>query len=521
MQVMKFGLGIRFAALAELPERKFARRMYEEIFSVLTLSELEGLQVYGGSDPLSGEAGAQESGDIFLAVLMGGSLKQMRKVFTAIDRDAAIGMYLTHTRPYVENNRLARVEGLSYYGTIQKNGRVTGGDGTLDGVTVPKKRGSRSPVGKGIKILLAPEDYLPGLSTIDAIKLLTLAARKHYQGVKLVPLPVNYGGAGFARALITACDGAIRRAQISPPEGEGRIKSEYAVLRGKLAVIETAPPPAAADAPTGYTGAASSRGTGELIRRALDEGLRDILVGVHDRAVYDCGFGLARALGVKFFDDAGNELSGRAAELQKIACADAEFLNPALKNARFVIADASKDAPLPEGAERFFAALGAALAREIDPAAGFAGALAALTGGAVSRNFDSVLDAVEFEKLLKGVALVVTGCLSLDGESTAEGRAVSSIIRRCGARRVPVAVIAGRAEKSEAVSSAMGRAGVMCFGVPAEGADPIPLFSTAADSMFRFIRIGRDVEKIGAPKKPRQKSFVRLMLESWKNRRNG
>ncbi|HWQ59390.1 MAG TPA: glycerate kinase, partial [Clostridia bacterium] len=418
MQITKFGLGIRFAAMAELPEREFARRVYEEIFSVLTLTELEGLQVYGGNDPLSSEAGAQKSGDIFLAVIMGGKLKQMREVFAAIDEDAAIGMYLTHTRPYIENNRLERVEGLSYYGTIQKNGRVTGGDGTLDGLTVPRARGWRSPVGKGIKLLLAPEDYLPGLTSVDAIKLLTLAARKHYQGVKLVPMPVNYGGAGFARALITACDGALRRAQVSPPEGEGKIKAEYAVLRGKLAVIETAPP---AEAPQPETCNASSRGTGELIRRALDEGLRQFIVGVHERAVYDCGFGLARALGVKFFDDTGAELAAGAAALPRVASADAEFLNPALKGAKFVVADASEPSPLPEGAEGFLAALSKALGREIDPGNGFAGALAAVTNGTLSRSYDTILDAAGFEKLLKGVALVVTGTLGVDEASTAEG----------------------------------------------------------------------------------------------------
>ena len=56
MQITKFALGIRFAVMAEQPERDFARRVYEEIFSVLTLSELEGLQLYGGSDPLPVEA---------------------------------------------------------------------------------------------------------------------------------------------------------------------------------------------------------------------------------------------------------------------------------------------------------------------------------------------------------------------------------------------------------------------------------------------------------------------------------
>lgn len=518
MQVNRFGLGIRFAAMAELPEREFARRVYEEIFSVLTLSELEGLQVYGGSDPLSGEVGIHSAGDIFLAVIMGGKLKQMRKVFEAIDDDAAIGMYLTHTRPYIENNRLWRVEGLSCYGTIQKNGCITGGDGTLDGLIVPHKRGRRSPVGKGIKILLATEDYLPGLSSVDAIKLLTLAARKHYQGVKLVPMPINYGSAGFVHALITACDGALRRAQVSPVEGEEKIKAEYAVLRGRLAVIETASDTESAD----YipTGAASSRGTGELIRRALDEGLKSFIVGVHDKALYDCGFGLSRALGIKFFDAEGNELSGKAEELERVASADAEFLNPALKKAKFVIADATRPTVLPRGAKNFISVLSKTLGRKIEAEQGFIGVLAAVTGAAPSTDYDSILDAVDFEKLLKGVALVVTGSCNLDRATTSPGRAISSIIRRCDARRIPVAVIAGQKEENEDVQNALGRAGVICFASIPQNTDPLFQFAAAADSLFRFIRIGRDVEKIGAPKKPRQKAFSRLWLESWRNRGN-
>lgn len=514
MKITRFGLGIRFAAMSELPERELARQVYEEILSVLTLSELEGLQIYGGSDPLSVESSARESGDIFLAVIMGGSLKQMRKVFDAIDEDAAIGMYLTHTRPYLENNRLERVEGLSFYGTVQKNGQITGGDDTLSGLTVPKKRGRRSPVGKGIKILLVPEDYSPGLPSTGAIKLLTIAARKHFQGVKLVPMPVSYGGAGFARALITACDGALRRVQITAPNNEAKIKAEYAVLRGKLAVIDTAPPrDYFADTPGAR---ATSLGTGELIRRALDEGLREIIVGVHDRAVYDCGFGLARALGVKFFDVACNELTGGADELIQIASADADFLNPALKSARFIIADASAPAPLPNGAVSFLRVLAQALGREIDPALGFAGALGAITGGELSRSYDDVLDAAAFDKLLKGVALVVTGSLSVNAASTAPGRALSCILSRCAARGIPVAVIAGHKQESDEISHALGGAGVILFD--ALDADPQAAFAKAANSMFRFIRIGRDVEKIGAPKKPRQKPFIRLQLESWKNR---
>lgn len=514
MQLVKFALGIRIAAMAELPEKEFARRVYEEVFSVLTLSELEGLQLFGGSDPLHQEAGSQDGGDIFLAVIMGGKIKTMRRVFEAIDSDAAINMYLTHSSPYIENNRLARVEGLTCYGTVMKNGRVEGGDGTLDGLTVPKKRGKRSPVGKGIKLLAAPEDFSDRMTSADAVKLVTLAARKHFQGVKLVPAPVNYGGRGFARAIATACDGTLRTVDITSPDGTGKLRARYAVLHGKTAAIETAE----ALPDVEYAGTVSSRGVGELIRRALDEGLRSIIIGVHDAKLADCGFGLARALGVKFFDGEGAELSGSREELMRVASADAEFLLPALAEARIVISDAAgRSLCVSKEEENFAKVLSNALARPVDCDKGAAGVLAALTGGEYSASYDCVLDAMGFEKLLKGVALVVTGCSSLDDKTTVEGRAVPSIIRRCKALRIPVAVItqSGGAERENALDGP----GVMYYASSENREDEMARFGRAADDMFRLIRIGRDVEKIGAPKKPRQKSFVRMQLESWKEKR--
>ena len=149
MKITRFALGIRFAAMAEQPHKEFARKIFEGIFSVLTLSELEDLTLYGGADPFSPANVEGEESDVYLVVLMGGKLKQMRKVYHAIADDAALDMYMVHNRPFVENNRLYKVEGLDYFGQVRPNGRIEGGDGTLDGLSVPKKRGRRKPVGTG------------------------------------------------------------------------------------------------------------------------------------------------------------------------------------------------------------------------------------------------------------------------------------------------------------------------------------------------------------------------------------
>lgn len=60
---------------------------------------------------------------------------------------------------------------------------------------------------------------------------------------------------------------------------------------------------------------ATSRGTGELIASALNEGIRNILIGIGGSATNDGGMGAAAALGVKFLDAEGNELSGCGREL--------------------------------------------------------------------------------------------------------------------------------------------------------------------------------------------------------------
>lgn len=510
MELVKFGLGIRFTALGGQSEQSFARKAYESIFSVLTLSELEDLNIYGGQDSLARETDPESGRDVFLAVINGGSLKQMRKVFAAIDSDAAIGMYLSHSHPYVENNRLSRAEGLSFYGRVQKDGTISGGDGTLDGLTVPKAHGKRSPVGKGIKVLLAPEAF-DDMSSTEAIMRLTLAARKHFQGVKLVPLPISHGGRGLTHALITACEGALRRAEITGDTGE-KIRVGYGVLRGRIGVIEASRPENAEE-----RGVSSSFGLGEIIRRALDEGLCEILTGVDERNFIDGGAGLARALGIKLYDRDGNELKGGAEILPLIDSADAEFLMPRLSGTRFIVVDASDpNEALLNGADNFAAALSKALGRDVDPASGFAGVLAALTNAQLTRGIDAILDAVDFTRLVKGVALVVSGAKTLGESTLSEGEVITSIAARCEKLRIPVAVIAETV--SPGALTTLGDIGLVKLD-PGSASDLPARFDEAADRMFRLIRIGRDVEKIGAPKQPKAINYWRLRLKSYAMRR--
>ncbi len=509
MKITRFSLGIRFAAMAEQPHKEFARKIFEGIFSVLTLSELKGLTLYGGDDPFTPKLSEDKESDVYLVVIMGGKLKQMRKVFRAISDDAALDMYMVHDKPFVENNRLYKVEGLNYFGQVSSSGKIEGGDGTLDGLSVPKKHGKRKPVGKGIRVLLAPADY-ERMSSTDAIKRMTLAARRHFQGVKLAPFPINTGKAGFAESVITATGGAARKISVTSGTLEGKTDVIYGVVSGRTAVLETGS--------AFGEGGISSQGVGELVRRALDEGLKRIIIGVHDFNMGDGGMGFARSLGIRFYDKDGNELECSRQNLPLIERADAEYLHARLNETEILCMDASAQAEPIEGTYKLTSALGAALKWEFDKTRGFADVVCALSHGKYSRDYEDVLDAINFKKLVKNTALVVTGCSVPDKDAVKPGEPLYAIVKRCAALKIPVAMIVNEVGDGMDELYSMTNAGVMTIGSPKDDTEEIGArrFDSAADRMFRLIRMGRDVEKIGAPKQPRLRPWIALLIESWK-----
>src|SRR5690606_41829033 len=82
---------------------------------------------------------------------------------------------------------------------------------------------------------------------------------------------------------------------------------------------------------------ASSHGTGDLVRAALDAGVERITIGLGGSATTDGGSGLLRALGVRFIGRDGELPEGGAAlaELDRI---DGSGLDPRLGDVKLVIA---------------------------------------------------------------------------------------------------------------------------------------------------------------------------------------
>jgi glycerate kinase len=217
--------------------------------------------------------------------------------------------------------------------------------------------------------------------------------------------------------------------------------------------------------------ATTTRGTGELVRAALDAGLRRVVVGLGGSATNDGGTGLARALGIRFLDDAGRDLPEGGAALARLARVDLAGRDARIAAAEVVVA-CDVDNPLtgPRGAsavygpqkgatpamvaeldaalERFARVAREATGRDVAglPGAGAAGGLGAgllfFTPARLRPGVEIVLETTGFDDLVRGADLVLTGEGRTDFQ-TAMGKAPVGVAAAAKRQGVPVVCLSG------------------------------------------------------------------------------
>lgn len=322
-------------------------------------------------------------------------------------------------------------------------------------------------------IIVAPDSYKGSVSAVEVALAMERGILKVFPSARIRKIPIADGGEGTVKALVTATGGQYRSNEVAGPLGE-RVSAAWGVLGdGKTAVIEMATAcglplvPAERRDPR----KASSYGTGELIRAALDAGLRQIIIGIGGSATNDAGAGMARALGARFLAADGSQLGDGGAALAALAGIDLSGLDSRLQETEITVA-CDVDNPLcgPRGASVVFgpqkgatpaivAELDAALARFAAcaqqvtgrdvagaPGAGAAGGLGAglmfFTGARLRPGVEIVLDAVGFSAVVKDADYVITGEGRTDFQ-TAFGKAPVGVARVAKMSGVPVFCLSG------------------------------------------------------------------------------
>ena len=321
------------------------------------------------------------------------------------------------------------------------------------------------------KCIVISDSFKGTLSSIEICEIAEQTIKTVFPKCEVIAIPVADGGEGTVTCFEKAMGAKIVKATVSNPYNE-KIVANYSKIDNK-AIIEMA---SAAGLPmvgeNKNPEITSTYGVGELISHAISNGSTEILLGLGGSATNDLGCGCAAALGAKFIDKTGKSFISTGETLKNIVNIDISKVKEHLKNIKITaMCDVKNPLYGENGAAYVFAPQKGAdlqmvkrldnglrhasevIERELNikdiayiEGAGAAGGMGAgciaFLGGKLKSGIESVLDMIEFDKLLENTDFVLTGEGRLDSQSV-QGKVISGIAKRTKIRNIPLIALVG------------------------------------------------------------------------------
>jgi glycerate kinase len=381
-----------------------------------------------------------------------------------------------------------------------------------------------------LRVVIAPDSFGGALDSVGVAAAIVSGWSRARPEDELIHAPMADGGEGTLAALVDALGDRVERrsARVHDPLGR-EVEAEWLLLEeGRSAFVEMAAASGLArltskERTPANARAASTRGTGELLRDALDAGADSITIGLGGSATTDGGAGLLAALGLQLLDADGHDLPDGGGSLERLARADPRDLDPRLRDARLTIAcdvtnpltgergaaatyarQKGADPPtvndLDRGLGRWGEAIESATGRQVAdlPGAGAAGGTTAgllgFTSAAIRPGVEVVAEMVGLSERLAEADLVITGEGRAD-EQTLSGKAALGVAR-LAPKGTPVVLLCGALGPGAGTLEASG-AFALVQPIPdhpmdlAEAmADSQRLLENAAERLARSVGIG-------------------------------
>lgn len=321
-----------------------------------------------------------------------------------------------------------------------------------------------------MKIIIAPDSFKGALSAprvCEALKAGWLSRRPEDE---VLLFPLADGGEGTCEALVNSTGGAFFEVSVSDPLMRPVTARCGVTGGGKTAVMELA----AASGIELLTRdeldplAATTYGSGQVMRFLLDQGCRDFLLGIGGSATVDGGAGMLQALGARFYDAGENLLPPGigGGSLKKIARADLSLLDPRLAASEICVAcDVSNPLLGANGAAAVFGPqkgatppMAALLEENLAHWAQICGGDPRLPGGGAAGGVGFMLKCVLKAQLTSGAELVISksGMISalenadllITGEGCSDeqtlcGKLPAAAARRGAEKNVPAVLCSG------------------------------------------------------------------------------
>lgn len=323
-----------------------------------------------------------------------------------------------------------------------------------------------------MKVVVAPDSFKGSLTAIEVSCAIEQGIREVFPKAEVVKIPMADGGDGTVQCLVNATGGKILREKVIGPLGD-EVLASYGILGDKkTAVIEMAEASGLTLVPENKRNPliTTTYGTGQLIKAALDQGCRKMIIGIGGSATNDGGAGMVQALGVKLLDREGKEIGFGGGELKKISKIDTRHMDRRLSDTKILVAsDVTNPLCGPKGASKIYGPQKGAtpeMAEELDrslahfaemikkdlhkdvkdiPGAGAAGGLGAglmaFLNAELRPGIDIVIEVVKLEEVIKNADLVITGEGKIDSQTIC-GKAPIGVAKIAKKYNIPVIAIA-------------------------------------------------------------------------------
>ncbi len=323
-----------------------------------------------------------------------------------------------------------------------------------------------------MKIVVAPDSFKGSLTAVEVSDAIGQGVREIFPEAEIVKIPMADGGDGTVRCLVNVTGGKILREKVTDPLGD-EVWASYGILGDKkTAVIEMAEASGLTLVPENKRNPliTTTYGTGQLIKAALDQGCRKMIIGIGGSATNDGGAGMVQALGAKLLDKDREEIGFGGGELKKVFRIDTKYLDNRLSETKVLIAsDVSNSLCGPKGAARIYGPQKGAtpeVIEELDeslayfaeiikrdlhkdikdiPGAGAAGGLGvslmAFLDAELRPGIEIMIEIVKLEQAIKDADLVITGEGKIDSQ-TIYGKAPIGVAKIAKKYNVPVIAVA-------------------------------------------------------------------------------
>ena len=323
-------------------------------------------------------------------------------------------------------------------------------------------------------ILIAPNAFKNSLSAYDA-------AQAIQKGIKLSTLkcttecfPIADGGDGTASLIIKQLQGKTVPVTVHDPLGR-LIQTSFGLIEnGRTAVIEMADASGLRLLKHDELNplSATSYGTGEMIKTALDAGVNKVIIAMGGSATVDGGTGILKALGARSLNEAGHELINLPASLTDLARIDISNMDKRLPDCEITIlcdvdnmllgsrgaaavfgpqkgADADAVGKLEAGLSRFNDITLRETGKDISTikyggtAGGASAGVYAYLNASLVNGIDNFMELTGFNEALNRSTLVITGEGSID-EQTLQGKGPFGVANLAKLKGIPVIGLAGK-----------------------------------------------------------------------------